>query len=320
MQRKAAGRPRLPGDEIHGETKSGWTTYGDHGRLERIRTGLGTGLCAERRVAGVGRARRGELLDQLARECENAGVRALTVPTDVSRQEDMERLARSAVSEFGRIDVWVNNAGAGAVGRSEDIPLADHVKVIESDLLGTLYGSYFAIRQFRNQAGGILINVASIIGKIPSPYFSSYAAAKYGVVGLSTAIRKELREEKNHAIRVCTVMPTTFDTPFFEHAAQYTGREASPIPPTYDPKEVVETIVGLAADPQDEVTVGSAAKFMNVAHHLFPGVVEAMTARQTHKSEIEDAQPGEVTSGSIHQPMPSGTGVKGGWKQSKERT
>ena len=51
-------------------------------------------------------------------------------------------------------------------------------------------------------------------------------------------------EEKIDTIHVCTVLPTTFDTPFFEHAAQYTGHEASPIPPTYDPKEVVDTISG----------------------------------------------------------------------------
>jgi short-subunit dehydrogenase len=237
------------------------------------------------------------------------------VPTDVSQQDDVSNLTQQAVNEFGRIDVWVNNAGAGAIGPFEDIPLEDHVKVIQTDLLGTLYGSYFAMRQFRVQNGGILINVSSIIGKIPSPYFSSYAAAKHGVVGLSTSIRQELHEEKNETIRVCTVMPTTFDTPFFEHAAQYTGRQASPIPPTYDPKEVIDTIVGLAIEPKDEVTVGTAAKVFNVAHHLFPGLVETLMARQTRKSEFDEAQPAEVGSGSLHEPKPSGTGVTGGWKK-----
>jgi hypothetical protein len=110
-------------------------------------------------------------------------------------------------------------------------------------------------------------------------------------------------------------MPTTFDTPFFEHAAQYTGHEASPIPPTYDPKEVVDTIVGLATDPKDEVSVGTAAKVANFAHQLFPGVVEKMMARQTRKSEFEQARPGAETSGSLHEPMESGRGVRGGWKK-----
>lgn len=218
-------------------------------------------------------------------------------------------------NQFGRIDAWINNAGAGAIGQFEDIPLADPIRVIETDLIGTIYGSYFAMRQFRKQGEGTLINIASVIGKVPAPYFSSYAAAKHGVVGLSASLRQELQEEQAENIHVCTVMPTSFDTPFFEHAAQYTGHEATPIPPTYDPVKVVDTLVGLVTDPQDEVSVGTAAKAFNVAHQLFPGMIEAMMARQTHKSEFEKAQPGSETSGILHQPMESGTEVTGGWKK-----
>jgi short-subunit dehydrogenase len=71
-----------------------------------------------------------------------------------------------------------------SLGRFEEIPLADHVKVVETDLLGTLYGSYYAMRQFRQQGSGTLINISSVLGKVPGPYYASYVAAKYGVVGL----------------------------------------------------------------------------------------------------------------------------------------
>jgi NAD(P)-dependent dehydrogenase (short-subunit alcohol dehydrogenase family) len=280
----------------------------------------GFGRGSARRFAELGAtvvlaARRDNVLDEAARECETAGGTATAVPTDVTSEVDMRRLAETALGEYGAIDVWVNNAGAGAVGRFEDVPLEDHVRVIETDLIGTLYGSYFAMRQFRQQGAGTLINIASVIGKIPSPYFSSYAAAKHGVVGLSASLRQELTEDKIDTIHVCTVLPTTFDTPFFEHAAQYTGHEASPIPPTYDPKEVVDTIVGLATDPKDDVQVGTAAKVFNVAHHMFPGLVERLMARQTHKAQFEDAPPDAKTSGSLRQPMDTGTGVRGGRKK-----
>jgi short-subunit dehydrogenase len=281
-------------------------------------SGFGRGTAvkfAQSSASVVLAARRDRVLEEVARECEAAGGRCLTVPTDVSQERDVFRLAELAAGEFGRIDVWVNNAGAGAIGRFDVIPMADHVKIIETDLLGTLYGSYYAMRQFRKQGAGILICVASVIGKIPSPYFSSYAAAKHGVVGLCTSIRQELEQEKIDTIRVCTVMPTTFDTPFFEHAAQHTGKEASPIPPTYDPKEVVDTIVGLASEPTDEVTVGTVAKVMNFAHHIFPGAVEAIMARETRKAQFDNAQPDPPSSGSLHQPMQSGTEVTGGWKK-----
>jgi short-subunit dehydrogenase len=281
-------------------------------------SGFGKGAAREFAAQGASvvlGARREDLLRETARECEAAGGRALVVPTDVGEEAQVSALADRAIAEFGRIDVWVNNAGAGALGRFEDVPLADHVKVIQTDLLGTLYGSYFAMRQFRRQGNGTLINMASVIGKVPAPYFSSYAAAKHGIVGLSASLRQELEQDKIDTIHVCTVMPTTFDTPFFEHAAQYTGHEASPIPPTYEPKEVVDVIVRLATEPEDEVSVGTAAKVATFAHQFFPGVVESMMARQTRKSEFDKAQPGAENSGSLHEPMPTGTGVGGGWKK-----
>jgi len=241
-------------------------------------SGFGKGAARKFALQGASvvlAARREYLLQDLADVCEQAGGRALVVPTDVTQEAEVAELAERAVSEFSRIDTWVNNAGGGALGRFEDIPVADHVQVIQIDLLGTLYGSYHAIKQFRRQGHGTLINIASLVGKVPAPYLSSYAAAKHGVVGLSAALRQELQQEGVDTIRVCTVLPAAFDTPFFEHAAQYTGREASPIPPTYDPQEVVDAIVDLAANPKDEVSVGTAAKVVNLLHQWFPGMVES---------------------------------------------
>jgi short-subunit dehydrogenase len=275
-------------------------------------SGFGRGaalLFAEKGAYVVLGARRSEMLQQVASDCQACGGLARTIPTNVTEPADVAYLADRAVNEFGHIDVWVNIAGAGAVGRFEDVPLEDHIRVIQTDLLGTLYGSYFAMRQFREQGAGTLINMATLVGEVPAPYFASYVAAKHGVEGLGASLRQELKEDHVDTIHVCTVKPTTFDTPFFEHAAQYTGHEASPIPPTYDPTEVVETVVSLAMDPKEEVAVGAAARIMNTVHHVFPGVVEALMARQTRKAELGDAGPGERTSGSLHEP--SG----GGWKK-----
>lgn len=275
-------------------------------------SGFGKGAAREfgqRGATVVLAARRDELLDELAQQIEAAGGQALSVPTDVSRQEDVEDLAAAAVARFGRIDIWVNNAGVGALGRFEEVPLADHVKVIETDLLGTIYGSYFAMRSFRQQGNGTLINVASVIGKVPSPYYSSYAAAKHGVVGLSAVLRQELEVNQIDNIHVCTVMPTSFDTPFFDHAANYTGHETVPIPPVYDPEKVVDVIVRLASDPEDEVSVGTAAKIATAAHQIAPGMTETRMGKHAHKTHIEDAPPAPITEGSVHEPKRKGRGV-----------
>lgn len=257
-------------------------------------------------------ARRDNLLDDLVTQCEAQGGHAVAVPTDVTQQGEVKRLAQQAFDTFGRIDVWINNAGGGSIGLFEEVPLEEHVQVIETDLMGTMYGSYYAMQRFKQQGYGILINVASLIGKIPAPYFSSYTAAKHGVVGLSAALRQELEINKIENIRVCTVMPTSMDTPFFEHAADHTGHKVVPIPPVYEPEQVVETLVSLASDPKDEVAVGGAAGTGFVLmHNLFPGLTEHMMARVTD-STLKKAVASADTPGSLKEPMEEGTGVTGG--------
>ena len=281
-------------------------------------SGFGRGASVQFAKAGASvvlAARRGHVLDDVARECEAAGGLALAVPTDVSKEGEVEALAQAALAKFGRIDIWVNNAGGGALGRFEEVPLADHVQVIETDLLGTLYGSYRAMQQFHKQQSGVLINVASVIGKIPAPYFASYAAAKHGVVGLSGAIRQELSVNDVKNIHVCTVMPTSMDTPFFEHAANYTGHKAVPIPPVYDPQEVVDVIVRLATKPEAEVVVGAAGVASAISHNLAPHMTEAMMAKQTHAAQMEKAPAAGDTDGSILEPMLTGVGVSGGLRR-----
>ncbi|MCW3051204.1 MAG: short-chain dehydrogenase/reductase [Chthonomonadales bacterium] len=281
-------------------------------------SGFGKGAALQFAAKGahlVLAARRGNLLDELVTQCEAQGVQALAVPTDVSQQAEVESLAQKAFDSFRRIDVWINNAGSGTLGLFEDVPLEEHVQVIETDLLGTLYGSYYAMQRFKQQGSGILINVASLIGKIPAPYFASYTAAKHGVVGLSAALRQELDVNKIEGIRVCTVMPTSMDTPFFEHAADHTGHQVVPIPPVYEPDQVVEALVSLAGDPKDEVAVGGAAGTGFVLmHNLFPGLTEHMMAKTTDKT-LKNAASAEDTQGSLKEPMATGTGVTGGWKQ-----
>ena len=261
-------------------------------------------------------ARRGEILDEVTRSCIAEGAEALAVETDVADPVDVAQLAHEATSRFGRIDVWINNAGAGAVGRFDAIPLDDHAQVIETTLLGTVHGSYLAIRQFRKQRKGILINVASVTGKVASLYYASYTAAKRGVVGLSAALRLELAEdEEDQDIHVCTLMPDAHDTPFFEHAANYSGHLATPPPPVHDPENVVEAMLDLARNPQDELVVGSAGKTAVATDRLSPALAEKMMAA-SHRKQME-APPAPPTDGTLLEPKPHGTSMRGGWKPRK---
>jgi NADP-dependent 3-hydroxy acid dehydrogenase YdfG len=101
-------------------------------------------------------ARRTALLEEVASEVRAAGGQALVVTTDVTKPEEIHRLAEAAVKRFGRIDVWMNNAGVGVITRFWDGPEADYSRLIDINLKGVVYGSLAAIRQFRAQGYGAL--------------------------------------------------------------------------------------------------------------------------------------------------------------------
>lgn len=286
-------------------------------------SGFGRGAALEFANQGaqvVLAARRGEALDTVARECETAGGTAIPVSVDVSSEQDMEQLAETAISRCGRIDVWINNAGVGALGRFEDIPLDVHEQTIKTDLLGTLYGSYFAYRQFLKQGTGTLINIASELGKTSVPYYTSYAAAKHGVVGLSDSLRQEVKQNKVAGVHICTILPTAHDTPFFDHAANYTGHEIAPPKPLHDPQNVIEAIVDVARDPEDERIVGGDGVLKVAMANLMPGMTEKMEAKVMHETQFEKAPPGPESPGAVEQPTARGTAVDMNRRKQKQRT
>jgi short-subunit dehydrogenase len=275
--------------------------------------GKGTALELARAQAHlVLAARRAEVLAELAQQCQEFGVQTLAVPTDVSRREQVEALCRSALERFGRFDVWINNAGVGALGRFEAVPLEDHVKVIETDLLGVLYGSYFAYGQFLRQGDGVLINMASELGRHTAPYYASYTAAKHGVVGLCESLRQELDQRAMENVHVCLIMPTAHDTPFFDHVANYTGRQVQAPTPLHDPQNVIDALVGLARDPKDQKIVGADGIAKILLKKVAPGAEEKMGARQIHKTQMENAPTAADTDGAVLAPIPVGTAIRGG--------
>lgn len=278
-------------------------------------SGFGKGVARELAAAGdalVLAARRDELLEELAAECRRRGAEALAVPTDVSRPEDVAHLARSAAEAFGRIDVWINNAGVAALGRFERVPLPEHVQVIETDLLGVLYGSYYAYQYFVAQGWGTLINVSSELGRITVPYYASYVAAKHGVSGLSAALRQEIEQSGLEGIHVCTVLPTAHDTPFFDHAANYTGHAIEAPEPLHDPQNVVDTIVRLVRDPQDQEIVGADGVVKVLMKKLAPGLAAKQAARTMHRTQMEKPPRAPDSPGAVRAPIAEGTEVSAG--------
>jgi NAD(P)-dependent dehydrogenase (short-subunit alcohol dehydrogenase family) len=259
-------------------------------------------------------ARRDEPLQDVADACGRAGSRAVAVPTDVSDQQQVEALARQALAHFGRLDVWVNNAAVTMFARFEDAPMEDFRRVIETNLFGYVYGARAALPYMREQGGGVLINVSSMVAKIPEPYVSAYVISKAAIRSLSMCLRQELALEKGHDLHVCTVLPATIDTPFFQQGANYLGRSPRAMPPVYPAEQVAAAIVSLARRPKREVFVGTAGRLLELQARLSPGTTERVVATMVDRQHFDDA-PAPSSSGNLFEPMMEHTGVSGGWRE-----
>jgi short-subunit dehydrogenase len=263
-------------------------------------------------------ARRGAVLDDLVAEITEAGGSALAVPLDVSDAEAVERLATEAIARFGAIDVWVNNVGVGAIGFFWDIPAADHARVIEVNLTGLVYGAHAALRCFLEQGEGVLVNTGSVDSQIPMAYQSTYAATKAAVLSLGRSLNEELRlAGLDDTIKVGTIMPWAVDTPWWIHAANYSGHAAR-MAAIDDPEVVVEAIVQACVNPKEEQPVGAKARGATLSHRFLPDLTERMSAKLLD-SETEKGTRVSDTTGAIYEPMVAGSTVSGGMRERMER-
>jgi len=275
----------------------------------------GIGRAAALRIARHGGAlalcaRGEEPLAAVAAECEAAGASVLHRSLDVGDEEAVEAFAAAVVERFGRLDVWVNNAATMAYGTFDDIPSEVFRGVVETNLMGQVHGARAALRRFRRQGAGVLINMSSVWGRVPSPQVTPYVISKHAVRAFSECLQGELASEPD--IHVAAVVPEAVDTPIFEHAGNYTGRQVRPIPPVLDPDEVAAGIEACAEDPLREVSYGRAGRGLEILHAAAPPLYRQLAhpafVRGTWGQLPADAAPGNVLG-------PTGPHrIEGGWR------
>ncbi|WP_119727566.1 SDR family oxidoreductase [Thermomonospora amylolytica] len=276
--------------------------------------GRATALAFAERKANVVAAARGRpALDSVVAECAERGGAGLAVPVDVTDAKAVDELARRAVERFGRIDVWVNCAAVSVYGEFTEVPLEDFRRVLDVNVMGYVHGVRAALPYMRRQGKGVIVNVASIAGVVTQPYAHPYAMSKFAVRAMSASLRQELALRGERGVKVCAVLPATIDTPFFQHAGNYTGRRVRAMPPVYTPERVARTIVDLVRLPRREVVVGPLGRGMVLQSRIAPALVERMMAGQADRSHLSRKERAEDTSGILYEP-PAGTGtVTGGW-------
>ncbi len=282
-------------------------------------SGIGRGAARAFAARGDGvvlAARSAQTLDEVAKECQALGGRAVAVPTDVSDEAAVQELVRRAVEEFGRIDAWVNAAAVWSYGRFEDTPGAVFRQIVETTLFGQVYAARAVLPQFRSQGHGVLVNVASLYGRVSSPYVAPYVTSKWGLLGFSEVLRQEVRDAP--AIAVCTVLPGAADTPIYRHAANYVGRQIRPLPPVMSPERVVSAVVRTVDKPKAEIVVGRTQHLGALAHQLVPRLYDRVVGPLVDLGALQNLSSTDHD-GTVFTPDPATNAVDDGWRDHDHR-
>jgi NADP-dependent 3-hydroxy acid dehydrogenase YdfG len=194
-------------------------------------------------------ARRAEALEEVA---DRIGEEALVVTTDVTQRKEVERLRDTAIRHFGHIDVWINNAGRGLSRPVLEVTDADLDEMILVNVKSALYGMQAVVPHFQSRRRGHIINVNSMLGRLPlAGIRSAYNAAKHALTALTANLRIDLRAEFPQ-IHVSTVFPGVVATDFGKNALGG-GPDSRNIPNAQPVEEVAVVIADLIENPRAEV-------------------------------------------------------------------
>jgi uncharacterized protein len=193
-----------------------------------------------------------------------------TMVADVSDELQVRDFVEATVERWGRVDVLVNNAGYGLHKPFFKTGIEEIQAQIQTNYMGVVYATKAALEHMVPARSGHVVNIVSVVAKLPVPNSGNYAATKAALDSLSLTLRAELSE---YGIDVTTVYPTAVrNTHFFETSGS-TVEETWARHFMKDPFEIAAAVVGSAKSRRAEVHVGAQTRILPVARALLPPVV-----------------------------------------------
>ncbi|QJC98359.1 Short-chain dehydrogenase/oxidoreductase YxnA [Bacillus mojavensis] len=243
-------------------------------------------MAAEKGAKVVAAARNEEALQELVDEVKKKGHEAIYVKADVGKEEDVNRIAETAISTFGHFDTWVNNAAVSVFGHAMDVTTEDMKRVFDTNFWGPVYGTRAAVKHFTSRGGpGALINVGSLFGDRGTVIQSTYASAKFALHGWTESIRMELEKEQA-PVSVTLIHPGRIDTPYNEHARSYLDKQPAHYRSMiYPPEAAAEAILFAAEHPKRDMYIGSQAKSIAMLGTLFPRLTDRLMEKIMYYSQ-----------------------------------
>ncbi len=226
-------------------------------------------------------------LEGAAHDVERCGGRALCVPTDVARFDEVDSAASTIEEQLGPIAVWVNNAMTTIFAPVGEIDPDQFQRAVEVTYLGQVWGTMAALRRLRARDEGTVVNVGSALAFIGIPLQSAYCSAKFACRGFFESTRAELLHEGSH-VRLCMVHLPAVNTPQFDWCATTMSHHPQPVPPIYSPEVAARFIVESALDGRRSKIVGSWNKLLVAAASVVPGLGNQYAALGAWSTQLTD--------------------------------
>ena len=212
--------------------------------------GIGKSICLALAKEGaniVSAARTQSDIEKTRKEVEDIGSQSVAIQTDVTKEEDVKNLVSRSIDTFGRLDIFVNNAGVGLRKHFVETSLDEFEKVIDVNLKGVFLGMKYALPYMLDNGFGKIINISSGAGKSGIPELSVYSASKFGVIGLTESTAREVGSN----VQIYAVCPGGVDTEMYR--SMFSSR------PLLKPEDVAKKVVELCM-PSTNIPSGSSVE------------------------------------------------------------
>jgi NAD(P)-dependent dehydrogenase (short-subunit alcohol dehydrogenase family) len=279
----------------------------------------GVGRAVVRRFASKGAriallARGQDGLDAARREVEDAGGRAIALPTDVANWEEVEAAAVRTEAEFGPIDIWINNAMASVFSPVREMEPDEYRRVTEVTYLGVVHGTLAALHRMLPRNRGSIVQVGSALAYRGIPLQSAYCAAKHAIQGFMDSLRAELIHDGS-AVQVTSVHLAAMNTPQFGWVKSRLPNKAQPVPPIFQPEVAAEAIHWAAHNDRRELWVGTPTVTAILGNRLAGGLADWYLGRTGFESQQTGEPEDPNRPHNLWKPVPGDHGAHGAFTE-----
>ncbi len=242
-------------------------------------SGIGWHLAIQLAAAGakvVLCARRAERLTQLADQIRAAGGTAVAFPGDVADQQYRQQLIQRCEQDLGGLDILINNAGIGAMGRFDEATPERMRHIFEVNFFALAELIRISLPMLKRGNDPVIVNISSVLGHRGAPLKSEYSASKFAVHGFSDSIRAELSSD---GVEVLLVSPSTTDSEFFDASIEDQTDKDWKKRGAMSPEIVASKTIRAIRKRRHEIILTFGGRILVWLDRLIPGLANRLMAK-----------------------------------------